>query len=225
MLRTLIVEDEPLARSAVERLCQKNEQLEVVKVCENAQEALDFLKDNDVDLILLDVEMPGLSGIELLEKLVVMPKVILTTSKEEYAFDAFQYEVTDYLKKPFTVPRFNRAIEKALESETIDNRQSDFYFKESGRLTRLELNEINYIENFGDYVKINTENKTHVAYATMKSLENKLPKNLFLRVHRSFIVNLKKIVDIEQHSLLIGDKLIPISRASKPELLKLINIV
>ncbi len=228
-LTCIIVEDEPMSRKSLQRLCEQHGSLEVLSVFDNGTSALDYLAEQDVDLIWLDVEMPGLSGFDLLEQLPSMPYVILTTSKIEYAFEAFQYNVTDYLKKPISLPRFKIAVEKVLElkarakSNSSDERQ-EIYIKTDGRYIRLPFATISYIENTGDYVKIFTSTQTHIVYTTMKYLEEKLGMQ-FLRVHRSYIVHLDKIVDIEDNTLVISNKVIPISRANKPELMNRLNLL
>ncbi|MDB5241947.1 MAG: DNA-binding response regulator [Spirosoma sp.] len=228
-LTCIIVEDELMSRRSLERLCQQHSSLELLDTFDNASGALNFMGAHSVDLIWLDVEMPGLSGLQLLEKLPTMPYVVLTTSKTEYAYDAFQYQVTDYLKKPITLPRFNIAVEKVLE---LKNRakmgssaeRNEIYIKTDGRYIRLPFNTISYIENIGDYVKIYTTTQTYIVYSTMKYLEEKLGSQ-FLRVHRSYIVHLDKIVDIEENTLVINKKVIPISRANKPELMNRLNLL
>ncbi|GAB3882523.1 LytR/AlgR family response regulator transcription factor [Spirosoma agri] len=228
-LTCIIVEDESMARKSLQRLCEQHGSLDVYGVFNNATDALVFLTEQMVDLIWLDVEMPGLSGFDLLEKLSSIPFVVLTTSKEEYAFDAFQYQVTDYLKKPITLPRFNLAVEKVLElnrrvlpNSTI--KRKEIYIKIDGRYVRLPFESICYVENTGDYVKIHTATQMHIVYTTMKSLEEKLDGQ-FLRVHRSYIVHLDKIVDIEENTLVLNNKVIPISRAHKSALMNRLNLL
>lgn len=227
-LKCIIVDDELMARKALQKLCEQHQSIELVATCVNAQEALAILEQQEIDLIWLDVEMPGLTGFDLLEKITSMPFVVLTTSKTEYAFDAFQYQVVDYIKKPITVPRFNLAVEKVLElSQKKENAQSqhnEIYIKHDGRYIRLPYSDIQYVENVGDYVKIFTSKHSYVIHSTMKSLEEKLGKK-FLRVHRSYIVHLEKIVDIEENNLVIANKVIPISRANKSELLNRLNML
>lgn len=218
-----------MSRKALQRLCEQHGSLEVLATFDNATGALDFMAEHAVDLIWLDVEMPVLSGLEFLEKLPFIPYVVLTTSKTEYAFDAFQYQVTDYLKKPITLPRFNIAVEKVLELNTRAKangpvEREEIYIKTDGRYIRLPFNSISYIENTGDYVKIHTNSHTHIVYSTMKYLEEKLGGQ-FLRVHRSYIVHLDKIVDIEENTLVISNKVIPISRANKSELMNRLNLL
>lgn len=226
--RCIIVDDEIMARKSLQRLCEQHESLELIDAFENAEKALEFLANETVDLIWLDVEMPGLSGFDLLENLTSMPQVVMTTTKTEYAFNAFQYQVTDYLQKPVTMPRFKSAVGKVLELSTKKTSASperqEIYIKTDGRYIRLPYTDIMYVENVGDYVKINTKTQSHVVHTTMKYLEEKLG-SAFLRVHRSFIVHLDRIVDIEENNLVIANKVIPISRANKPELMNRLNML
>lgn len=228
ILDCIIVDDELIARKSLERLCSKSEALHIVKICENATEALEYLEENPVDLIFLDVEMPGLSGIELMDHLAVLPNIILTTSKTDYAFEAYQYQVVDYLKKPITFPRFEQAVQKVIEIELRKQPQgdsTDIYLRENGRYVRVPINDILYVENAGDYVCIRTEKKSHIVHGTIKSIDSKLNHEQFMKVHRSYIVNLEKIVDIEDSTLVIADKVIPISRAHKALLLGSLNLL
>lgn len=233
-LSCIIVEDEVMSSKLLHRLCDEHPSLDVLETFDNATSALDFLTEKSVELIWLDVEMPGQSGFGLIEQLPTMPYIVLTTSKTEYAFEAFQHQVTDYLKKPITRPRFNLAVEKVLElnsrvkaSPTINERK-EIYVKTEGRYIRLPFDAIAYVENTGDYVKIVTDatgsRQTHIVYATMKYMEEKLGQQ-FLRVHRSYIVHLDKIVDIEENTLVVNQKVIPISRANKPELMNRLNLL
>lgn len=227
-LKCIIVEDEIMARKSLQRLCEQHESLLLIAAFENAEDALAFLATEEVDLIWLDVEMPGLSGFGLLENLTSMPQVIMTTTKTEYAFNAYQYQVTDYLQKPITLPRFKVAVEKVLELNSrktaVSPERQEIYVKIEGRYIRLPYAEITFVENVGDYVKIFTTKNSYVVHTTMKYLEEKLGSQ-FLRVHRSFIVHLDKIVDIEENNLVIGNKVIPISRANKSELMARLNML
>ena len=227
-LKCIIVEDEIMARKSLQRLCEQHDSLQLIAAFENAEDALAFLATEEVELIWLDVEMPGLSGFGLLENLTSMPQVIMTTTKTEYAFEAYQYQVTDYLQKPITFPRFKVAGEKVLElnsrKTTASPERQEIYVKIEGRYIRLPYAEITFVENVGDYVKIFTTKNSYVVHTTMKYLEEKLG-NQFLRVHRSFIVHLDKIVDIEENNLVISNKVIPISRANKSELMTRLNML
>ncbi len=235
-LSCLIVDDVLMARKSLQQLCAKRPELEVIALCENAQDALKILNEHHIDILFLDVEMPGMTGLELLNEIPYQPIVILTTSKTEYAYEAYQYDVFGYLKKPIILPRFMQLIDKIMtnQANTEDNivwnnlgsdNSEDIYVKVEGRHIRLLYNDIIYIENVGDYVKICTTKDNLIVYATMKNLADKLSKNSFLRVHRSFIVNLKKIIDIEENSIAIGNAVIPISRANKQELMNRLNVL
>lgn len=229
ILACLILDDEPMARASLQRLCEKRPELKIEAVCEDAETALGILQQKPIDVLFLDVELPGLSGLQLLDQLPYLPTVVMTTSKTDYAFDAFQYQVADYLKKPITLPRFMQAIDKVVELRTTTSPQKgqskDIFVKVEGRYIRLDFDTILYIENVGDYVKIYTPRESYVIYATMKGLEERLPSRLFFRVHRSFIINLSKIIDIEETNLVIADRVIPISRANKPDLMTRLNLL
>jgi len=228
-LTCIIVDDEIMSRQSLQRLCDQHPALLVGGSFSCASQALNYLAQHPVDLIWLDVEMPEQTGFDLLEQLPAIPFVVLTTSKVEYAFDAFQYQVTDYIRKPITLPRFKVAVEKVLDMARLTQtdtqpKHREIYVKSDGRYIRLPFDVITHVENMGDYVKIFTTSQTHVVHTTMKSLEEKLGPP-FLRVHRSYIVHLDKIVDIEENTLVVQDKVIPISRASKPELMNRLNLL
>lgn len=228
-LDCMIVDDDLMARKSIERLCKKTEALNIKAICESAEDALTTLVESTVDLIFLDVEMPGLSGIDFLEKADFLPQVIFTTSKTEYAYEAFEYQVTDYLKKPFSYPRFLKAVEKALEyhekEQEYKANTNEVYVKEEGKFVRIAYEDILFFENVGDYVRIKTAKSSHIIHSTLKSIDAKLTSDRFLKVHRSFIVNMDKIVDIQENSLVIGEMVIPISRSNKPLLMSRLNFL
>lgn len=227
-LKAIIVDDEPMARSFLERFCEKNGNLAVVGSFPCADTALEYLKANEIDILFLDVEMPGSSGFQLMDQLLYMPKIILTTSKTHYAFEAFQYNVADYLKKPFTYTRFQESIARVSEKEIIvktDGKQEDIFIKSDGKFTRLNYRDILYIESMGDYVKYITSSKHYLAHSTLKAVEEKMNREHFIKVHRSYIVNLHKIKDIQDYSLVIEGKVIPISKVHKPDVMQRINVV
>lgn len=227
-IKAIIVDDEPIARSFLERYCEKNGNLQVVGSFPDAETALAFLKENETDILFLDVEMPGSSGFQLLDQLLYMPKIILTTSKTDYAFDAFQYNVADYLKKPFTYNRFNEALQKVMDKEVAvksDNKQEDIFIKSEGKFTRLNYRDILYIESVGDYVKYYTASKHYLTHSTLKAVEEKMNREHFMKVHRSYIVNLGKIKDIQDYSLVIEGKVIPISKVHRPDIMQRIKVV
>ncbi len=230
-LKTLIVDDEVMARKALLKFSENHNNLSIVDQSESAEQALERLNTEEIDLLLLDIEMPGMSGLELLDKLPYFPHVVFTTSKTEYAYDAYEYDVVDFLKKPITKPRFDKAIEKVLErverEESIASQSSkrEMYIREDGKYIRIPYDSILYFENVGDYISIKTDHGNHIMHGALKSLDSKLTHPSFLKVHRSFIVNMEKIKDIEDNTLVIEKKVIPISRAHKPILLKSINFI
>lgn len=234
-LKVIIVDDEPMARNFLERYCEKNGNLQLSGTFEDAVTALDYLQKNEIDILFLDVEMPNVSGFQLLDQLSYMPKVILTTSKTDHAFNAFEYGVTDFLKKPVTFNRFQEAVIKITES-LIEKRLQpvlkipainleEIFIKSDGKLTRLNFQEILYIESLGDYVKYFTSTKNYVTLSTLKAVEQKMSSINFMKVHRSYIVNLQKIKDIQDNSLVIEGKVIPISKSFKSEVMSRINVV
>ncbi len=229
-LNSIIVDDEPISRSFLERYCEKIGTVNVLGSFPNSESALAFLQKNEVDILFLDVEMPGDTGFQLLDKLIVMPKVILTTSKTDYAYDAFQYNVTDYLKKPFSYVRFQESVSKAYESagdkkeQVTEPKKEDVFIKSDGKLTRLNYDDILYIESVGDYVKYCTPDKKYITHSTLKAVEEKISGQHFMKVHRSFIVNLRKISNIQEYTLLIGSSLIPISKLLKTEVMGRLNL-
>jgi DNA-binding LytR/AlgR family response regulator len=229
-LTSIIVDDEPISRSFLERYCEKIGTVTVAGSFPDSETALKFLQNNEIDILFLDVEMPGDSGFQLLDKLTVMPKVILTTSKTDYAYDAFQYNVTDYLKKPFSYVRFQESVSKAYESfadkkdQVQETKNEDVFIKSDGKLTRLNYEDILYIESVGDYVKYCTPDKKYITHSTLKAVEEKMNGQHFMKVHRSFIVNLRKISNIQEYTLLIGNSLIPISKLLKTEVMGRLNL-
>ena len=230
-LKTIIVEDELLARKSLTTLCKKHEALELTAVCENAEQALTHVHNSNIDMILLDIEMPGLSGLDLLDNLPYMPQVIFTTGKKEYAYEAFQYQVTDFLVKPVTQIAFFNAIAKAQEeTERIafaaEKRAArEFYIRIDRNLKRFQYDDVLYIENMGNYVKFVLSDSVHVALTTMKNIEAKLKNHRFVRVHRSFIINMDKVDEIKQNAVIIEDISIPLSKAHRSFLFKRLHIL
>jgi len=230
-LKCVIVEDEIMARKSLIKLCEKVDRLQLVQAFENADDALKALNENQIDLIFLDIELPGISGIEMLEKMSVIPQVIFTTGNKEYAYEAFEYDVTDFLKKPITEIRFHKAVEKSIfKQEQLDavataSARNEIYIKSDGRYIRIPYSEIQYFENAGDYVKVVTEADQHIIHGSMKSINTRIQHPRFLKVHRSYIINLDKIVDIQDNTIVIKKSVIPISRAYRPILMNTINIL
>jgi DNA-binding LytR/AlgR family response regulator len=225
----VIVEDLQVAADYLAKCCEKSGVVEVKAHFPNVAEALDYLNKNSVDILFLDVEMPGATGFELLDQLAYYPKVFLTTSKQEYAYDAFEYNVTDFLKKPFTYQRFQEALNKLTTSggdSGVSSTATDHIFiKSDGKLVRLNNDDILFIESMGDYVKFVTNDKKYITHNTIKNLEEKVNRQSFIKVHRSYIINITKIDDIRENDLFIKGHEIPISKAHKAEVLKRLNII
>ncbi len=221
-MNCIIVDDSTLQRMSVSKLIKNHPSLTLVAEYSNAIEAKNGLKNEHVDLIFLDVEMPIVSGFDLLESLNEPPQVILVTGKAEYALKAFDYDVTDYLHKPITVERFEASVKRALEKFKLENTSKDddehIFVKSNLKKRKVYLNEINWVEALGDYIKLVTDEANIVVLSTMKSFENELPTDRFLRIHKSFIVNLAKVEKFNSKNVEVNGKQIPLSRNKKQEL-------
>lgn len=231
-MKCILVDDNKMARMALAQLIAQNPSLELVKECSNAEEALESLNSMPIDLVLLDIEMPGMSGIELTRKMGnKRPLIIFTTSKTDYAAEAFELNVVDYLVKPIAQPRFKQAIDRAHETiesnkEEVKVEEQGFVFvKDNGILKRISIDDILFLEAMGDYVKVHTSQKFHVVHATLKSIEEKLPATKFLRVHRSYIVAINKIDYIQEGTISIGKTSIPVADTHKSNLSKRLNLL
>lgn len=236
-LRTIALDDEPLALKLVTDYIKKTPFLELVDTFDNPMDAIDFLVDEDVDLILLDIQMPDLTGIEFTKVLQNVPKIIFTTAYERYALDGFKLNAVDYLLKPFSYPEFLTAVQKAkklieLEQEheqislpTLEANSQFLFLKSEYKIRRINFNDILYIEGLKDYVKVflHSENKPILSLNSMKSLEQKLPEEKFMRVHRSFIVNLDQIEIIERSRIVFGKTYIPVSDQYKDKFQEYLN--
>ncbi len=233
----IIIDDEKMARVIIKTLCNEIDDLHISGEFSNAMQAMKFLNENTVDLIFLDIHMPNFSGLDFIKSLKNPPKIILTTSDTKFALEAFEYDfILDYLVKPIKLPRFIKAIEKVNKQEipskskasqvkNTPDVENDFYINIDRRLIKIDLPSIYLIEAKGDYIKIKTENQDYTVHSTLKKIEEKLPESLFLKIHRSYIINLKKIVDIEDNSVLIKKDVIPVSRSKRPELMKRLDLL
>lgn len=241
MLNCIIVDDETAARTIVTHLCSQVNDLNVIDEFPNALQAMKFLNKNEIDLIFLDIHMPDFTGFDFIETLKNPPKIVLTTSDRNFAIEAFEYDcIVDYLVKPITLPRFMKAMQKVqsfkapvepLQSASLAASKPDastdkeMYVNIDRRLIKIEFDKIYLIEAKGDYILIKTEDKNYTVHSTLKKIEDKLPDSLFLKVHRSYVINIKKIIDIEDNSVLIARDVVPISRSNRPELMKRLNLL
>jgi DNA-binding LytR/AlgR family response regulator len=220
-LHTITIDDEPLALKLVTEYVLKTPFLDLAGSFENPLDAVSFLANNPVDLILVDIQMPELTGIEFIRTLEAAPKIIFTTAYEKYALEGYKLNVVDYLLKPFSYEEFLKAVQKArrqaeLESihyPSVEANNQFLFLKSEYKIRRINFNDILYIEGLKDYIKVYTtgEDKPILSLNSMKSLEQKLPEDKFMRVHRSFIVNLEKIDTIERSRIIFGKTYIPVS--------------
>ncbi|WP_029036471.1 LytR/AlgR family response regulator transcription factor [Salinimicrobium xinjiangense] len=226
ILKCAVVDDSSLQRLSIVKLIKDHPNLKLVAEYNNAIETKNGLLDTEVDLIFLDIEMPILSGFDLLDDLSNKPQIIFVTGKTKYAFKAFDYDAVDYLHKPISKERFLNAVTKAinlyrLKHEGAPPEDDNYIFVKSNLKNRkVFLNKLKYIEALGDYVKFVTEKDNFVVLATMKSFENQLPSNKFLRIHKSYIVNLDKIERYNSRNIEIDKQQIPLSRHKKSNLIE-----
>lgn len=234
-MNCIIIDDDQTARLVVQQLLQQSDDLTLIEEFSNAIDAIKFINANPVDVIFLDIHMPSFSGFDFLQTIKNPPKIILTTSDSNFALEAFEYAtVVDYLVKPIVKERFDKAVSKLKnfqgtstesETKTADAGSKELYVNVDRRLIKIRFDDINIIEAKGDYIRIKTEDQNIIVHSTLKKIEDKLPTSIFLKVHRSFIINLSKIVDIEDNSVLIKRDIIPVSRSNRAELMKRLNLL
>ena len=231
-MNTIIVDDNKIARTTMKQLVSQVKDMLLVGECANAMDAYNLLQEQPVDIILLDIEMPGMTGLELTKNLGNnKPIIIFTTSKKEYAAEAFELNVADYIVKPVTPARFIQAIDKAreiLQSNTEEVKMDDdefIFIRDSNIVRRLKLDDILFAEAMGDYVKLLTSQKFFAIHTTLKAVEERLPANKFIRVHRSYIVAITKIDTIQDGALVINGKPVPVADAYRAALNKRMNIL
>jgi DNA-binding LytR/AlgR family response regulator len=226
--KCLIVDDEPLAIDIIENYLQRFADVESRR-CENALDAFRLLKEEKFDLIFLDIEMPLLTGLDLLGTLKDPPPVIITTAYRDYAVESFEFEALDYLVKPISFPRFVKAFERAMKPaasgeivmEYNQRPDNEFLFlKVDRKLVKIMISDILYIESLKDYIRVTTKTGSVISYQTLASITEKLPADRFMRIHRSFTVAMDKVKSIEGHCVEIDGKLIPMSRELRQEILK-----
>jgi len=220
-IKCIIVDDEPLAISLLENYVRKVPFLELVFSAENPITALEYIRNNNCDLIFLDIQMPELTGINFMKIVGDTHKYILTTAYSEYALEGYEHHVVDYLLKPISFDRFYKSVEKARERFSFhENKKEPYFFvKSSGQQHRINYNDILYIESIKDYVNIRTTDQEYIVLDTLKSLENQLSDD-FVRIHKSFIINLNKIKNIGlKKAVLESEQEIPIGESYRANLL------
>ncbi len=219
--RCIIIDDEPLARELIRGHIRKLENFEIIAECANAMEAMESLRSKQVDLMFLDIKMPQITGLEFLKTLKNPPAVIITTAFSQYAIEGFELDVVDYLMKPVTFERFFKAVNKyfstrkkqdvTLENGNSVNDHAFIYVKENKKIIKIYLKEIHFIEGLNEYIRIHTESRRVVVKSSLQSIEEKLPPELFIRVHKSYIVSIPKIrafnattIELENAKVRIG---------------------
>ena len=223
--KCLIVDDEPLARELIRGHVEKLENFEIVAECSDAMKALNVIREKQIDLIFMDIQMPQITGIEFLKTLKHPPKVIITTAYREYALEGIELDVVDYLIKPITFERFLKSVNKfyqmsqdeiqVLNGNSTERNADDayIYVKENKKVVKVLLSEIKYIEGLSEYVQVYTDKKKIITKTSMSQMEEKLPAENFLRIHKSFIVSLGKIEAFTANTIEIQDKELPIGRS------------
>lgn len=235
-MNCLIVDDESVSREILTFLCEKEHGINLVGKFSNAMDAFRYLNKEEVDLIFLDIHMPDFTGFEFIQTLKNPPSIIITTSDQESAIKAFEFEsIIDFLKKPIDPDRFRKSVIKAEKilresskaSETIElpKTKNHFFVNIDKRLIKISSQEVNLIEADGDYINIMTEKEDFRVHTTLSRIMEKLPQDIFFQVHRSFIINLNKIIDIQDNTVLIHKSVIPISRSKRADLMKRINLI
>ena len=231
-MNVLIVDDSEIARDILSQLASQIKDLVVVGECADALQSYNWLQEQSIDIILLDIEMPGMSGLELTKSLTGKgPVIIFTTSTRDHAVEAFELNVADYIVKPVTSARFIQAIDKARElinskEEELSITGDEFIFiRDSNIIRRLNLDDILFAESMRDYVKLYTAQRFYAIHNTLKAVEERLPTNKFLRVHRSYIVAIDKIDTIREGVLVIREKTVPVADAYRGALNKRMNVL
>ena len=234
-MKCIIIDDEPLAREVIESFVKRVEGLELIASCSNAIQAFDIIKKEEVELFFLDIQMPKLNGIEFLKVLNPIPKIIFTTAYREYAIESYELDVIDYLLKPISFQRFLMAVNKAMNghiSDTIEKQEvkdelrSDdpyIFLKADRKMVKVYLKDILYIESLKDYVRIKLPDREVISLQKISFLEQKLPEDCFIRIHRSFIVPLKKISAFSNSVIEIDGTELPIGRNYKDKVLDVLH--
>ena len=232
-MNCIIVDDNKMARTALKKIIEQVDSLVLQEECASPVDAYNYLLKENVDLVFLDVEMPGMTGIELVKNLEKRPIIILITSKTDYAVEAFELNVADYIIKPVTLSRFMVAVAKAkelfeLKGQKVELNEKDkeyMFVRSNSILTKIKINDITYIQALGDYVNIYTHDNRYTVHITLKGMEEKLPEDKFYRLHRSYLIALDHIDKVEEGTAFIGKHPVPIGEQYKKELLKKINLI
>lgn len=237
-MNAILIDDDPMARAVILQMSLLFPGINVLEEFSSAISAIKYLNQHPVDLVFLDIHMPDFTGIDFIKTIKNPPQIILVTADKNFALEAFEYDcILDYLVKPITEERFEKTLNKLKQTNVQQREESilpilndvksseEFYINIDRRLIKIDFSSIDVIEAKGDYVFIKTATKNYKVHSTLKNIEDKLPSRLFLKVHRSFIINFKKIIDIEDNSVLIAKHVIPVSRSNRPELINQLNLL
>lgn len=238
-MNCIIIDDEAASRSIVSHYCSQLLDLQVEEEFTNAIDAIKFLNKRSVDLVFLDIHMPGFTGMDLIETLKNPPHVILITSDPDFAIDAFDFDcIVDYLVKPIMIERFEKAVTKTRYRRERTKTQraerqdlaptpvdGEMFVKVNRKLIKIDFSSMSVIQAKGDYVLIKTDGEEYKVHTTLKKVQEKLPEAFFFKAHRSYIINFRKIIDIQDSRVLIANKLIPISRTNRAELMDRLNVL
>lgn len=232
-MNCLIIDDEQISRNVLGELVKKTPGLQLVAACSDAYEGMNVIraKKQRIDLIFLDVEMPELTGIDFLNSISEKekPLIVFVTSKEDYAVDAFEHDAVDYLLKPLNYPRFMRAIAKARDiyesKQTVQKGMTNLFVKKDNQLVKIRYSDILFVEAAADYMIIYTHEQRFIVHITMKALSERLPASDFIRVHRTYTVRKDKIDSMEEGSIKIGGRSIPIGGSYREQLFKSLNML
>lgn len=227
-LNCIVVDDSALQRITITKLVNESILLNLIGDFANALEAKNCINNNSIDLLFLDIEMPLINGFDLLDGLKTKPQIVFITSKADYAVKAFEYEATDFLQKPISKERFNKAVKKAINLHSLRFENHEEYgesivIKSNLKKIKIFLSRIKWIEAYGDYIKVVTDEENHLVLSTMKGIEKELPAKKFIRVHKSYIINLDRVEKFNSKFIEIGTTKIPLSRNKKEEIIKTIE--
>ncbi|WP_439132023.1 LytR/AlgR family response regulator transcription factor [Polaribacter sp.] len=219
-VKCVLVDDEPMAREILTSYIDKIPNLELIKSCKNAAEVLVFMQDNTADVYFLDINMPEITGLSLAKIISKKAQIIFTTAYRDYAVEGFDLQVADYLLKPISFDRFLQAVEKVKPIKKEEESNQFIFVRADRKMVKIDFNSILYIESLSDYVKIYTPETTFITRETISNLEEQLPQNIFLRIHRSYIVSLHQIISYTNEFIEIQQKALPISRGYKERVLQ-----
>ena len=227
MLNAIIIDDDKMINTALEVFLEKVENINCLGSYTDPLDAIATLKNEDIHVLFLDVEFPDITGIEFLSNIPDYTQVVLMSSNQDYAVEAFNFDVADFLLKPISVARFIKSCEKVtgnLEKTVSIQDQKHLFVKDKSQLVKVDLDDVSIIQALGDYVTLQTPSKKYIVHSSMKSIEEKIPEDKFFRIHRSYIVNLNHITSMEDSTLVVANQVVPVSKSYRSKLMSRLNI-